>query len=280
MAAVAPARRPSSTCPSFTRSTRQLQVLAACATGQHLKEATITHRKAGKGQQEFLVVKLNDVLVSSVVHGGDTSGPASETVSLVFAKVDFETARRRLTDRSMPGFTSSSTSRPTNRARPASRRAHGALRTGNAGIDARRSDLGRNSSSEEPAVYRGRGTYRRVLEASPDHPRALHYAGVLAHQRGRNDEAIGSIGRSLALVPDEADWHSNLGIVQRRPTSSILRSHQQARDRPRSGAHERSQQSRRPAAGDRTGGRAEVPIARPSGSILPMSTRTPTSASC
>ena len=55
--------------------------------------------------------------------------------------------------------------------------------------------------------------YRRVLEASPDHPRALHYAGVLAHQRGRDDEAIGSIGRSLALVPDEADWHSNLGIV-------------------------------------------------------------------
>jgi Flp pilus assembly protein TadD len=26
--------------------------------------------------------------------------------------------------------------------------------------------------------------YRRVLETAPDHPRALHYAGVLAHQRG------------------------------------------------------------------------------------------------
>jgi type VI protein secretion system component Hcp len=25
----------------------------ATATGEHLKEATITHRKAGKGQQEF-----------------------------------------------------------------------------------------------------------------------------------------------------------------------------------------------------------------------------------
>lgn len=62
----------------------------ACATGQHLKEATITHRKAGKGQQEFLIVKLNDVLITSVAHAGDTSGPASETVSLTFAKVDFE----------------------------------------------------------------------------------------------------------------------------------------------------------------------------------------------
>ena len=29
--------------------------------------------------------------------------------------------------------------------------------------------------------------YRLVLEAAPDHPRALHYAGVLAHQQGRND---------------------------------------------------------------------------------------------
>jgi len=55
--------------------------------------------------------------------------------------------------------------------------------------------------------------YRLILETSPDHPRALHYAGVLAHQQARNDEAIAFIGRSLALVPDEADWHSNLGIV-------------------------------------------------------------------
>jgi len=55
--------------------------------------------------------------------------------------------------------------------------------------------------------------YRLVLEKSPDHPRALHYAGVLAHQQGRNDEAIALIRRSLALVPGEADWHSNLGIV-------------------------------------------------------------------
>jgi len=55
--------------------------------------------------------------------------------------------------------------------------------------------------------------YRRVLEAAPDHPRALHYAGVLAHQQGRNDEARALIERSLALVPDQADWWSNLGIV-------------------------------------------------------------------
>jgi len=55
--------------------------------------------------------------------------------------------------------------------------------------------------------------YRRVLEAAPDHPRALHFAGVLAHQQGRNEEALTLIERSVALVPDQADWYSNLGIV-------------------------------------------------------------------
>ena len=66
-------------------------LLKACATGEHLKDATITHRKAGKGQQEYLIVKLNDVIITGVVHGGTADdAPGSETVSLVFAKVDFE----------------------------------------------------------------------------------------------------------------------------------------------------------------------------------------------
>jgi type VI secretion system secreted protein Hcp len=65
-------------------------LLRACATGTHLKEATITHRKAGKGQQEFLVVKMNDVIITGVTHGGATGQPYSETVSLAFAKVDLE----------------------------------------------------------------------------------------------------------------------------------------------------------------------------------------------
>jgi len=58
-----------------------------------------------------------------------------------------------------------------------------------------------------------REVYRRVLEMAPDHPRALHYAGLLAHQQGRNEEALALIERSIAFVPDQADWYSNLGIV-------------------------------------------------------------------
>ena len=65
-------------------------LLNACATGTHLKEATITHRKAGKGQQEFLIIKMNDVIITGVQHGGGDGQTSSEIVNLTFAKVDVE----------------------------------------------------------------------------------------------------------------------------------------------------------------------------------------------
>jgi type VI secretion system secreted protein Hcp len=65
-------------------------LMQACATGTHIKEATITHRKAGKGQQEYLVIKMNDIIITGVAPS-ETSGEAgSEIVTLAFAKVDFE----------------------------------------------------------------------------------------------------------------------------------------------------------------------------------------------
>src|SRR5258706_15253875 len=45
-------------------------LLKTCATGEHIKEATITGRKAGKGQQEFLNIKKTHVLVTSVNPSG------------------------------------------------------------------------------------------------------------------------------------------------------------------------------------------------------------------
>ena len=65
-------------------------LLQACATGAHLKEATITHRKAGKGQQEYLIIKMNDIIITGVSLGDTSDEAGSETVSLAFAKVDFE----------------------------------------------------------------------------------------------------------------------------------------------------------------------------------------------
>ncbi len=64
-------------------------LMQACATGVHLKDATITHRKAGKGQQEFLVIKMNDVIITSVTHSDSDEG-RSESVSMAFAKVDLQ----------------------------------------------------------------------------------------------------------------------------------------------------------------------------------------------
>ena len=65
-------------------------LLSACATGAHLKEATITHRKAGKGQQEYLIIKMNDVIITGVALADSSVVAGSETVSMAFAKVDLE----------------------------------------------------------------------------------------------------------------------------------------------------------------------------------------------
>ncbi len=66
-------------------------LMRACATGEHIPEATITVRKAGKGQQEYLVIKMTDVLVTSVSTSFSAEGDAAaEGVALAFAKVDLE----------------------------------------------------------------------------------------------------------------------------------------------------------------------------------------------
>ena len=57
--------------------------------------------------------------------------------------------------------------------------------------------------------------YRKVLAAAPDHPHALHYAGVLAHQQGRSEQGIALIQRSIVIDPGEPDYFNNLGIVLR-----------------------------------------------------------------
>ena len=69
-------------------------------------------------------------------------------------------------------------------------------------------DLQRLDRCEEANAVFG-----EILKVDPENPRALHFAGVLAHQTGRSRDGIGLIEKSLALVPDVADWHNNFGIV-------------------------------------------------------------------
>jgi type VI secretion system secreted protein Hcp len=66
-------------------------LMTACATGKHIKEATITVRKAGKGQQEFLILKMTDVIITGVNPGGSGEAAATaENVAIQFAKVEVE----------------------------------------------------------------------------------------------------------------------------------------------------------------------------------------------
>jgi type VI secretion system secreted protein Hcp len=66
------------------------RLMKACATGQHIKVATLSARKAGKGQQDYLTFKFHDVLVSSFQTGG-SEGAAflpTDQVALNFAKLE------------------------------------------------------------------------------------------------------------------------------------------------------------------------------------------------
>jgi type VI secretion system secreted protein Hcp len=63
----------------------------ACAGGEHIKEATLSAAKQGKGPQDFLIIKMSDVLVTSVsVNDSAGSSVPMETVGLQCAKIEFE----------------------------------------------------------------------------------------------------------------------------------------------------------------------------------------------
>jgi type VI secretion system secreted protein Hcp len=65
------------------------KLVLACASGEHIKKAVLTCRKAGKTQQEFLIYTFSDLLVSSYQTGGSSEIP-SEQVSLNYSKMEVE----------------------------------------------------------------------------------------------------------------------------------------------------------------------------------------------
>lgn len=68
------------------------KLFLACANGKHIDEALLTCRKAGEKQQEYLVIKFTDLLVSSYQTGGSAHGDVIPTdqISFNFAKIEFE----------------------------------------------------------------------------------------------------------------------------------------------------------------------------------------------
>jgi type VI secretion system secreted protein Hcp len=68
------------------------KLMQSCATGDHIKSAILTVRKAGGSQLEFLKIKLTDVLVSSYQTGGNPKGDTGpmDQVSINFGKIEHE----------------------------------------------------------------------------------------------------------------------------------------------------------------------------------------------
>ena len=68
------------------------KLFLACATGEHIKKAVLTCRKAGKEQQEYLIWTYTDLLVSSYQtsgHGSSDVVPLDQ-ISLNFSKVEIQ----------------------------------------------------------------------------------------------------------------------------------------------------------------------------------------------
>jgi type VI secretion system secreted protein Hcp len=61
-----------------------------CATGAHYKTAIVTARKAGGKQEDYLIFKMSDVLVSSYQTGGSAGSDVvpTEQFSFNFAKLE------------------------------------------------------------------------------------------------------------------------------------------------------------------------------------------------
>ena len=75
----------------FTKTTDKssAKLFQACATGQHFPTATFSARKKGQGQQEYMVVKFTDLLVTSYQTGGSGDALPTESISLNYAKIEF-----------------------------------------------------------------------------------------------------------------------------------------------------------------------------------------------
>ncbi len=67
------------------------KLMLACANGEHIKNAVLVCRKAGKEQQEYLKVTFTDLLVSSYQTGGSGGDVIPmDQISLNFSKVEIE----------------------------------------------------------------------------------------------------------------------------------------------------------------------------------------------
>jgi type VI secretion system secreted protein Hcp len=63
------------------------KLMTACATGEHIADATLSCRKAGGKQQDYMVYKFYDLLISSYQTSASSETP-TESISFNFAKME------------------------------------------------------------------------------------------------------------------------------------------------------------------------------------------------
>jgi len=67
------------------------KLVEACATGEHIKKAVLTLRKAGKDQQEYGKITFSDVIISHYYNSNDGSHRLPEDwFSFNYGKIEFE----------------------------------------------------------------------------------------------------------------------------------------------------------------------------------------------
>jgi|SRR2546425_4479044 len=78
---------------------------AACE-GDTIKSASFTARKAGKGQQEFLIITMQEVIITSVQPSG---APGTDSLPMESVSLDFQTLEMEVFKQSPDGSLGGST---------------------------------------------------------------------------------------------------------------------------------------------------------------------------
>lgn len=65
-------------------------LMSALAQNDMVKEARLSMRKSGDGQDDYFIITLKDARITGVQHSTAADGSTSEVVSIAFTKVDVE----------------------------------------------------------------------------------------------------------------------------------------------------------------------------------------------
>jgi len=76
----------------FTMKTSKAspKLMLAVASGEHFKKAVLMARKPGGDRQDYLIITLSDVLVTSYQVGGSNGDVPTDEISINFSKIEFE----------------------------------------------------------------------------------------------------------------------------------------------------------------------------------------------